>query len=544
MCGVIGVVAQTEVNLLLYDALLLLQHRGQDAAGIATADQVNFFIHKDNGMVRDVFRKRDMLQLKGTIGIGHVRYQTTGSTQSDEAQPLYVNAPFGLLLVHNGNLTNVDQLKRQLFQINYRHIHTHSDSEVLLNILAHELQTALLHKKLSFESSVEHHSIEDNNNLLDSKNSSYMNIDIVDICFEAVSKLNQRVRGSYSTIAIIVGKGILAFRDPNGIRPLCLGKRTQDNGQTEWMVASESVALENLGFSLERDIFPGEAVFIDFSGAIYTKICAPRVRLSPCIFEYVYLARPDSCIEGILVYEARLQMGNRLAKTIQSCFQKLRQNSKGNNLNEYIIDVVMPIPDSSRPAAMQVAAYLGVEYREGFFKNRYIGRTFIMPGNKLRQASVKRKLNALQVEFKNKNVLIVDDSIVRGTTSRQIIQMAREAGAKRVFFASAAPPVCFPNVYGIAMPTRKELIAGYMNQEDIAEEIGADVLIYQTLSDLKAAVLDARKDFVHNKKNIDDTSHDLFFDCSCFDGEYITGDVDENYLMKIEQRTLKNNSAV
>lgn len=535
MCGVIGVVAQTEVNQLLYDGLLLLQHRGQDAAGIATADQINFFSHKASGMVRDVFRTRDMLELKGTIGIGHVRYQTAGSHQSiDEAQPLYVNAPFGLLLAHNGNLTNSEELKSQLFQINRRHIHTHSDSEVLLNILAHELQTALLKKKSVFNSEDDHRSISEQSM---AKNSDFVqdrSTDSIDVFFEAVSELHERVRGSYSTIVLVVGWGILAFRDPNGIRPLCIGKRIHKSGKEEWMVASESVALENLGFTLERDVLPGESIFINFDGVLYSKSCASSIRLAPCIFEYVYLARPDSCIEGILVYKARLQMGNRLANTIKARFDGLRKFA--NVSNDYAIDVVMPIPDSSRPAAMQVAYHLGVEYREGFFKNRYIGRTFIMPGKAIRQASVKRKLNALSVEFRNKNVLLVDDSIVRGTTSRQIIQMARDAGAKRVFFASAAPPVCFPNVYGIAMPTRTELVAGHQGEDDVAKEIGADVLIYQTLDDLKGAVIDARQDFLKSKKYIEGEVVDLSFDCSCFDGNYVTGDVDEAYLEALEKK--------
>lgn len=538
MCGVIGVVAQTEVNQLLYDGLLLLQHRGQDAAGIATADRVNFFAHKAGGMVRDVFRTRDMLELKGTIGIGHVRYQTAGSHKSiDEAQPLYVNAPFGLLMAHNGNLTNSDELKEQLFQINRRHIHTHSDSEVLLNILAHEIQSALLKKKSIFDSENDYQFIVNHRNdekysLLNDKTS-----DSIDTFFQAVEKLHQRVRGSYSTITLIVGWGILAFRDPNGIRPLCIGKRVHQNGKTEWMLASESVALENLGFIFERDVLPGEAIFIDFEGVLHSRTCASKTCLAPCIFEYVYLARPDSCIEGILVYKARLQMGNRLAKTIKSRFESLRQGAPHLSSDNYDIDVVMPIPDSSRPAAMQVALHLGVEYREGFFKNRYIGRTFIMPGNALRKASVKRKLNALSVEFRGKNVLLVDDSIVRGTTSRQIIQMAREAGARKVFFASAAPPVSFPNVYGIAMPTRTELVAGHMSEEEIAKEIGADVLIYQTLDDLKKAVLDARQDFIKNEQQpVDKKTHELIFDCSCFDGNYITGDVDEAYLQALEKK--------
>lgn len=479
MCGIIGIVSQSPVspvNQLLYDGLLLLQHRGQDAAGIATADANNFYIHKGNGMVRDVFRTRHMRDLLGTMGIGQVRYPTAGSdTNIDEAQPLYVNAPFGILLAHNGNLTNCQQLKEEMFRLDRRHIHTRSDSEVLLNVLAHELQMTSTGYTLDAET-----------------------------IFKAVAGVHRRAQGSYAATAIIVGYGLLGFRDPYGIRPLCLGKRKTISGE-EWMMASESVALENLGFQLVRDVAPGEAVFIDLNGQLTQQICAAKRLLSPCIFEYVYLARPDSCIEGVPVYEARLQMGNYLAQSIKNVLQAGE------------VDVVMPIPDSSRPAAMQVADQLGVEYREGFFKNRYIGRTFIMPGQAVRQASVRQKLNAMSIEFKNRNVLIVDDSIVRGTTSRQIVQMARDAGANKVFFASAAPPVRYPNVYGIAMPTYQELVAFDKTEEEVCQIIGADKLIYQKIKDVKAAVSTINSNLVQ-------------FDASCFDGHYVTGNLTGNLM--------------
>lgn len=482
MCGIVGVVSNSPVNQLIYDSLLLLQHRGQDAAGIATLDGRNFHMHKANGMVRDVFRTRNMRSLPGTAGIGQVRYPTAGSASSEEeAQPFYVNAPYGIILAHNGNVTNTTQLKDELYRIDRRHINTSSDTEVLLNVFAHELQIASPGYTLEPEA-----------------------------LFTAVSGTHRRVKGSYAIVALVAGFGLLAFRDPNGIRPLCLGRNDGPNG-TEWMLASESVALEGIGFTFVRDVAPGEAVFIDLNGQLHSHQCAQSPSLNPCIFEYVYLARPDSCLDGVPVYNARLRMGDYLADKIKRELAGIR------------IDVVMPIPDSSRPAAMQVANKLGVEYREGFFKNRYVGRTFIMPGQAVRKKSVRQKLNAMAVEFKGKNILIVDDSIVRGTTSQEIVQMARDAGAEKVYFASAAPPVKFPNVYGIDMPTRAELVAHGRTDEEVASLIGADGLVYQDVEDMKRAVRDINPELQD-------------FDASCFDGRYITGDIDSDYLDRLERQ--------
>ena len=484
MCGIVGLVAKNPVNQLIYDSLLLLQHRGQDAAGIATANGSNFHMYKANGMVRDVFRTRNMRSLPGTTGIGQVRYPTAGSASSEEeAQPFYVNAPYGIILAHNGNLTNWRQLKEEMFRIDRRHLNTNSDTEVLLNVLAHELQ--LTSTALALE---------------------------VDTIFEAVRGVHRRVKGSYAIVALIAGYGLLAFRDPNGIRPLSLGKHETAQG-VEWIVASESVAIEGIGFEFVRNLEPGEAVFIDLEGNISARQCSENPSLHPCIFEYVYLARPDSVLDGVPVYNARLLMGNYLAEKIK------------RELPDVEIDVVMPIPDSSRPAAMQVASKLGVEYREGFFKNRYVGRTFIMPGQAVRKKSVRQKLNAMGVEFKGKNVLIVDDSIVRGTTSQEIVQMARDAGAKQVIFASAAPPVRFPNVYGIDMPTRGELVAHGRTDEEVAAVIGADFLVYQDLEDMKRAVRDINPELTD-------------FEASCFDGKYVTGDITDSYLDSIERARL------
>nr|CCA84352.1 amidophosphoribosyltransferase [Ralstonia syzygii R24] len=478
MCGIVGVVSATPVNQLIYDSLLLLQHRGQDAAGIATAAGSTFHMHKANGMVRDVFRTRNMRGLPGTTGIGQVRYPTAGTTSEEEAQPFYVNAPFGVVLAHNGNLTNSEQLREEMFRRDRRHINTHSDSEVLLNVLADELQRASNDIALS-----------------------------PDAIFKAVAGLHRRVRGSYAIVSQIAGYGMLAVRDPFGIRPLVLGSQETPDG-IEWMVASESVALEGIGFKFERDMAPGEAIFVDIDGQLHTKQCADNPVLTPCIFEYVYLARPDSRMDGVSVYDARLRMGDYLA-------EKIKREVTDQ------VDVVMPIPDSSRPAAMQVANRLGVPYREGFFKNRYVGRTFIMPGQAVRKKSVRQKLNAMAIEFKGKNVLIVDDSIVRGTTSSEIVQMARDAGAKKVIFASAAPPVKFPNVYGIDMPTRSELVAHGRTHDEIARIIGADQLVYQDVEDMKRAVRD-----------VNPALRD--FEASCFDGHYVTGDIDEAYLDRLE----------
>ncbi len=479
MCGIIGIVGKAPVNQQLYDGLLVLQHRGQDAAGIVTCDGNTFFMHKNNGLVKDVFQTRHMRSLIGNAGIAHVRYPTAGSSSAAEAQPFYVNSPFGIVLGHNGNLTNSDQLKQEMFRQDLRHINTSSDSEVLLNVLAHEIE------KTS-------HNIILNN----------------DMVFDAVAGVHRRCKGAYAVVAMIANFGLLAFRDPFGIRPLVIGMAETEKG-IEYIVASESVALDVLGFKMLRDIEPGEAVFIDMEGNLFSRQCAENAKLNPCIFEYVYLARPDSVIDGVSVYQTRLDMGASLAKKIK------------REWADKHIDVVIPIPDTSRPSALQLGISLGLDYREGFIKNRYIGRTFIMPGQALRKKSVRQKLNPIGIEFKGKNVLLVDDSIVRGTTSQQIVQMARDAGANKVYFASAAPPVRFPNVYGIDMPSRDELLATGRTDDEICKEIGADALIYQDLDEL---VRDVK---LSNPKIID-------FDCSCFDGKYVTGDIDAAYLSRIE----------
>jgi len=482
MCGILGVVAKNPVNQLLYDGLLVLQHRGQDAAGIVTAEGAAFHMHKGSGMVRDVFRTRNMRALAGFSGIAHTRYPTAGSAWSAaESQPFYVNSPFGIVLGHNGNLTNAEQLKNDLFRQDLRHINTSSDSEVLLNVLAHELQEATPHYKLDPAA-----------------------------IFAAVSGVHRRCRGAYAVVAMIAGYGLLAFRDPYGIRPLVFGRAETPQGH-EYLVASESVALDTLGFQRIRDVAPGEAIFIDEDGNFFSRQCAQNASLNPCMFEFVYLARPDSVIDGISVYETRLRMGESLA-------DKIRRNYSHLDIN-----VVIPIPDSSRPAAMQLSKYLDLPYREGFIKNRYIGRTFIMPGQGVRRKSVRQKLNAIGMEFQGKNVLLVDDSIVRGTTSSEIVQMAREAGARKVYFASAAPPVRYANVYGIDMPTRDELIANGRSDAEIAREIGCDELIYQ---DLEALIDDVKS--VNPKV----TS----FETSCFSGDYITGDVTREYLDGVETK--------
>jgi len=480
MCGIVGVVAKNAVNQLLYDGLLVLQHRGQDAAGIVTAEGPTFHMHKGPGMVRDVFRTRNMRGLAGLSGIGHTRYPTAGSAWSAaESQPFYVNSPFGIVLGHNGNLTNAEQLKNELFRQDLRHVNTNSDSEVLLNVLAHELQG----------------------------NATNYKLDPATI-FAAVSGVYRRCRGAYAVVAMIAGYGMLAFRDAHGIRPLVFGR--VDTGQGyEYMVASESVALDSLGFQVVRDVAPGEAIFIDQDGTFYNFQCIPGAMLNPCIFEFVYLARPDSVIDGISVYETRLRMGVSLAEKIRRQYSHLD------------IDVVIPIPDSSRPAAMELSKQLNLPYREGFIKNRYIGRTFIMPGQGMRRKSVRQKLNSIAMEFRGKNVLLVDDSIVRGNTSREIVQMARESGARKVFFASAAPPVRFPNVYGIDMPTREELIAWGRTEAEIAGEIGCDELIYQDLEALREDVRSVNPKIVN-------------FEDSCFSGVYVTGDVTQEYLDGVE----------
>ena len=480
MCGIVGIVSKNAVNQLLYDGLTVLQHRGQDAAGIVTADGRTFHMHKNKGLVRDVFRTRDMRNLTGNMGIAHCRYPTAGSASSvAESQPFYVNSPFGIVLGHNGNLVNTAELQRELFQDDLRHVNTSSDSEVLLNVLAHELTQSARGVRLDPEA-----------------------------IFNAVAGVHRRAKGAYAIVAMIAGYGLLAFRDPFGIRPLIIGKHESENG-VEFMVASESVALDTLGFTVMRDVAPGEAILIDLSGNFFSRQCAVNPSLNPCIFEYVYLARPDSVIDGISVYETRSLMGQSLARKIMQ------------DMPDIEIDVVIPIPDTSRPSAVEVAQVLGVKYREGFIKNRYIGRTFIMPGQEERKKSVRQKLNAMAIEFKDKNVLLVDDSIVRGTTSKEIVQMARDCGAKKVYFASAAPPVRFPNVYGIDMPTRGELIATDRTAAQIATAIGADAVFYQELDDL---VDDIRKCNPAIQR----------FDASCFDGKYITGGVSAQYLADIE----------
>jgi amidophosphoribosyltransferase len=476
MCGIVGIVSSTPVNQQVYDALALLQHRGQDSTGIATSDDQTFHIQKSRGQVREGYRTRDMRNLVGTMGLGHVRYATRGNAKKEEeAQPFYVNAPYGIVLVHNGNLTNTRELTKELQGQDRRHLNTTSDTELLVNVLASELQSAGTPHSFNPET-----------------------------VFTAITALHGRVEGSYAAIALIAGQGLLAFRDPFGIRPLILGRRQTGLVGEEWVVASESLVLEASGYEIVRDVGPGEAIFIGKDGTMVAKQCAKNPRLAPCSFEYVYLARPDSVMNGISVYEARLRLGDKLADTI----------ARHAPVDE--IDVVMPIPDSARPSAMQVARKLGIEYREGFYKNKYVGRTFIMPGQAQRTKSVRQKLNAMSSEFKGKNVLIVDDSIVRGTTSREIVEMAREAGAKTVTFTSAAPPVRYPHVYGINMPNKRELVAAGRTIPEIAREIGADHLIYQEVEDMRDAIIEG--------------SSVTELDMSCFTGEYVTGTVSEEYL--------------
>ena len=477
MCGIIGILGKSEVASALYDALTVLQHRGQDAAGIATVDGSRLRLHKGRGLVQDVFNRDNMLGLRGVVGIGHCRYPTAGSEGSAEAQPLYVNSPYGIALAHNGNLVNTETLRREMFEDDRRHINTDSDSEFLLNVLAHELQ---IQERMALSH---------------------------DHIFKAVAGVHARCVGGYAVVSLVLGYGLLAFRDPHGIRPLVLGERDTPEGK-EYAVASESVAFDMLGFRLLRDVAPGEGILITPEGQLYTRQCAESSTHSPCIFEYVYLARPDSMIEDVSVYRARLRMGERLAAKIQ----RLRP--------KHGIDAVIPIPDTSRTSASSLAQVLGVPMREGFVKNRYVGRTFIMPGQSERVKSVRRKLNAIGLEFRNKNVLLVDDSIVRGTTSRQIIQMAREAGAKQVFFASAAPPVRYPNIYGIDMPSSAELVASGRSESEIETLLGADWLVYQDLEDLVASVAEGNEKL-------------STFDTSCFSGEYVTG-VEPTYLDQLE----------
>jgi len=476
MCGIVGIVATTEVAPALYDGLTVLQHRGQDAAGIATADGSHLHVHKGNGLVRDVFDAKSMLLLQGRVGIAHCRYPTAGNAGADEAQPFYVNSPYGIALAHNGNLINTDALRREVFEQDRRNVNTESDSEVLLNVFAHELGTQ---KTLT-----------------------------PDAVFHAIEGVNRRARGGYAVVCTVLGLGLVAFRDPHGIRPLVLGKRTTAAGD-EYVVASESVALDILGFERVRDVAPGEGVVVTARGELFTRMCAEPQQHAPCIFEYVYFARPDSMMDDVSVHKARMRMGVKLGEKIQ----RLRP--------DHDIDVVIPIPDTSRDAALEIANVLGVKYREGFIKNRYVGRTFIMPGQGERTASVRRKLNPIPLEFKDRVVLLVDDSIVRGTTSKQIVQMARDAGASKVYLASAAPPVRYPNIYGIDMPSVDELVAHDRSEDEIQQILGCDWLIYQDLKDLEAAVSGPKQRIDH-------------FDSSCFDGKYVTG-IEPGYFERIQQ---------
>ncbi len=476
MCGIIGIVGVIDVAAALYDGLTVLQHRGQDAAGIATVDGNKIRLHKGNGLVKDVFDAPQMQLLTGRVGIGHCRYPTAGSEGSDEAQPFYVNSPFGIALAHNGNLINTEALRREVFEQDSRNINTDSDSEVLLNVFAHELsaQGALTPKS----------------------------------AIAAVAGVHRRCKGGYAIVSMVLGLGLVAFRDPNGIRPLVLGKRETAAG-IEYAVASESVALDILSFARVRDIAPGEAVVITPRGELTAAICAPAGKHTPCIFEYVYFARPDSMMDDISVHKARMRMGVKLGEKIL----RLRP--------DHDIDTVIPIPDTSRDAALEIANVLGVKYREGFIKNRYIGRTFIMPGQGERVKSVRRKLNPIPLEFKDRVVLLVDDSIVRGTTSQQIVQMARDAGARKVYLASAAPPVRFPNIYGIDMPAVEELVAHGRTEEEVQALLGCDWLIYQDIADLEEAVSGPKKKHAT-------------YDSSCFTGEYVTG-IEPGYFERLQQ---------
>ena len=485
MCGIVGIFSSEAVNQDIYDALTALQHRGQDAAGIITTENGQLFLRKGNGLVRDVFHTRHMMRLKGNMGIGHVRYPTAGSSSFAEAQPFYVNSPYGISLAHNGNLTNAQELAEDIYRTDLRHLNTNSDSEVLLNVFAHELQSQ---KKIT---------------------------PTADDVFTAVQNVHKRCKGAYAVVAMIPQQGMIAFRDPNGIRPLVYGRKKQGNGYS-YMIASESVALDALGYGDVKDVAPGEVIFVDMAGNLHQQQCATSHNLTPCIFEYVYLARSDSVIDKVSVYKTRMRMGDLLAEKIKRDYTDLD------------IDVVMPIPDTSRTSALQVAKELGVKYREGFVKNRYIGRTFIMPGQSLRKKSVQQKLNPIELEFKGRNVLLIDDSIVRGTTCQEIIRMARKAGAKKVYFASAAPPVRYPNVYGIDMPSSRELIAFDQTEAQVCTAIAADALIYQNLDDLIKAAIEGNPDI-------------KAFDTSVFTGEYITGDVDVAMLQKIDAE--RNDSA-
>jgi len=490
MCGIVGIVGFSAVNQSIYDALTVLQHRGQDAAGIVTIDENNYFqLRKANGLVQDVFQSQHMQRLKGNIGIGHVRYPTAGSSSVSEAQPFYVNSPYGITLAHNGNLTNTNDLRNNILKTARRHVNTRSDSEVLLNVLASELDKFTAYPLTP------------------------------DNIFTAIEQLHKMLRGAYACVAMIINHGLIAFRDPNGIRPLVIGKRVINDYQTEYMVASESVALDTLDFEFWRDVEPGEAIYISQDGQLYARQCASDPQYCPCIFEYVYFARPDSLMNGISVYHSRILMGQKLGQKIAREWQ------------DPDIDVVIPIPETSCDAALEIARILNKPYRQGFVKNRYVGRTFIMPGQTMRQRSVRRKLNANRIEFEGKNVLLVDDSIVRGTTSQEILEMVRSVGAKKIYLASAAPEIRYPNVYGIDMPVADELIAYNRNTDEIAQKIGADKLIFQDLSDLIAAVKEGNTNLQK-------------FECSVFDGNYITADISQFYLNNLQNsRSDKNKNS-
>jgi amidophosphoribosyltransferase len=485
MCGLVGIVGKSSVNQAIYDALTVLQHRGQDATGIMTFADGNFHQRKSEGLVRDVFRQDHMQRLRGKVGIGHVRYPTAGSSGAALAQPFYVNSPYGICLGHNGNLTNSEALSEELYQTDLRHLNTDSDSELLLNVFAHELQKQGKLKPTEEE------------------------------IFNAVRGVHQRCRGGYAAVAMIAAYGLVGFRDPHGIRPLVVGKRETESGD-EYMLASESVALDVLGFTLIRDVQAGEAVYVSSEGELHMRQCADEHELLPCIFEHVYFSRPDSLMDGVSVYKTRMRQGDYLARKI------LRERP------DHDIDVIIPIPDTSRIAAQSMAYVLGIKFREGLMKNRYIGRTFIMPGQSERKKSVRQKLNAIGLEFKDKNVMLVDDSIVRGTTSKQIVEMAREAGARKVYFASAAPPVRYPNVYGIDMPSASELVAHDREEAEVCQLIGADWLVYQDLDDLVKSSQEGNPEIER-------------FECSVFDGNYVTGDVDQSYLDRVE--ALRNDDA-
>jgi len=480
MCGIVGVFGHSPVSQTIYESLSMLQHRGQDAAGIATYFQERFYLEKGNGLITEVFHAENMARLLGNIGVGHVRYPTAGCASVAEAQPFYVNSPYGIVFAHNGNLTNVGDIVEGLFETDMRHLNTTSDSEVMLNVFAHALTRRGAVKPNEFD------------------------------IFAAVEEVHRRCKGGYAVISMVANVGMVAFRDLHGIRPLVFGKR-EVHGRTEYMVASESVALQMAGFKIEHDLAPGEVVYIDMEGELHAHVSVLAHEKTPCLFEYVYLARPDSVLDGASVYQARIHMGMHLA-------EKIKREWEG-----VPIDVVVPIPSTSRVAAQEIATRLGLPYRDALVRNRYVGRTFIMPGQAMRKLSIRRKLNPIPHVIEGKNILLVDDSIVRGNTIREIIAMVREQGAKNVYVCSAAPPVRYPNVYGIDMPARSELIATGKTVDELAENIGADKLIFQDLDDLKDSITEVCPGLTH-------------FDTSVFDGHYVTGDVSEEYLATLEQQ--------